>query len=266
METLTTPQNYHRRFAHPSREHLLREFIPEWSFRLASAIPIGLAVIGIVVDAGWATPFVWFYWVGLFLALSALLLIVIDIVTYKPLLFALLENARSPKKFFEQLRKVSDSIDGVLTEIEAAPPDSYGTLKELEENVLSETNNYCLLDTLRLRVTCCMLGKVLSMLLALSTVSYCCTHVVPGGLIVSRLHPETDVVSHAYFVVATFFTIGYGDLVPTRPYGYAFVGLCAALLVLTTYFMFAFLISSFSEFKSDVRQATHSYLATLGGF
>jgi hypothetical protein len=208
----------------------------------------------------------WLFAILLVISSLCLALVVIEMATYKPRLFALSDSTVSSSRLFNELRLIAPEVRHVLAEIESVPPRSYSNLKQMEENLLVEANNFCRLDNLRMAITIRLLRSFVCVILALGLIAYSLSHIM-NGRFVTGLGADPGVLRHTYFTIVTFFTIGFGDIKPyPNPISYAFVGLCAILLVTTTYFIVGFMISSHFDFQTNLRLAAHTYIVSLAKF
>jgi hypothetical protein len=117
-----------------------------------------------------------------------------------------------------------------------------------------------------MRITMQVLGRLVCMLLVLSLCAYALTHLMKGKFI-KGVSLDAGFLRHIYYAVSTFFTIGFGDIIVYQnPISYCYVFLCAFLLVAVTYFIFSFVISSYFDFQTNVRQAVHNYIVSIARF
>jgi hypothetical protein len=202
----------------------------------------------------------------LVIATGCLVLVVLDLATYQPRLFALASFSIPSGELFNELGVLSISLRQYLTEIASTPPTSYRSLKIMEENLIIEVNHFDLLDDLRYRITRRILLRFICIVLALSLCAYLLSSLTAGHFI-HGLAPDPTFLKHIYYTSVLFFTIGFGDITPYHNVvGYLFVDLCAIILVIITYFIFSTILSGYYDFEDNIRRAAHNYIITLSRF
>jgi hypothetical protein len=259
---------------------------PPWVFDRAAPVVLGLAVTVIaVVDAGRAVhgrrDGTWLplnahpVLAAMFgaIGLAGLILVFLDLATYRPRLFTL-ASAGPPSRlaggasassgaeeFFSALAEHSDDLKRVVQELRVVPPGTWSEVTIQEENLLKEASNFFLLDHLRAAVTTLVVKRFVLILVALTLVAYGLAGLDPH--VVRNMPAHADILWYGYFTVSVFFTIGFGDLLPGHPWGFAFVGLTLVTLVLTTYFVLSDIGMSYLQFETNVRHCARRFVMSL---
>jgi uncharacterized membrane protein YiaA len=204
-------------------------------------------------------------WGGLVIAVGLVCLVVsfADVATYRPRIFALC--AESSIALFGELAIFSSSLRKELRLIRSSPASHWSDVKELEEHLLDETNQFVVLDRLRVRITRRILFRLAALVAALAVIGYGMSTVTYGGLLASNVKglslTGAGLPEHVYFTLVTFFTIGFGDLYPAHNVaGYTFLTLAIGTFTAIAYFVLTELAASQSEFRSNMRHAAGSYV------
>lgn len=197
-----------------------------------------------------------------------LALTMLDIGTYRPRLFALCTG--SAVAFFAKMATFSESLRKELGLIMNAAPSGWSDVKELEEHLLDEAHQFVLVDELRIRITGRILLRMAALVASLALIGYGLSSVTRGGLIISAMHGMpvrgAGLPEHIYFTVATFFTIGFGDLYPAHDaIGYMFLTVTIGTFTAIVYFVLTDLVASQSEFRANIKNAAASYVLQSSG-
>lgn len=196
--------------------------------------------------------------IALTVALAGLLCVFVDLMTYRPRLFA--RCAGLPGEFFRELAQFSTSLNEEVGKIIAADAGTWSQVKELEQGLLHESHQFLLLDSLRFRITRRVLNRLINLVASLTLVGYSLSAISHGKLLVGA-GTGTGIAEHAYFTLVTFFTIGFGDVHPRHTLlAYSYVLLIVATFTAVVYFVLTDIVASHSEFRTNIRGAAEGFV------
>lgn len=188
------------------------------------------------------------------------LLVMLDMATYRPRLFAVCSGP--PEEFFGALGRLSPSLKDQVQTIVVSRPRTFKRAKEQEQSLLEEANTFLLLDGIRARITRRVLHRLAAIVGSLGVIGFGLSLVTKGGLVVTAsgaADPGGDLPAHVSFALGAFY--GYGDVYSAHaPVGYAFMALVAASFAAVVYFILTDIITSQSEFRVNLRHAAESYV------
>lgn len=198
-------------------------------------------------------------WIGALLlafATTSLVLLMIDIASYRPRLFSVCIGPAD--EFFEELSHHSMSLRDWVQTIRASSVSTLSEAKDYERTLLAESHQFLLLDGLRTRVTRRVLQRLTSLVGGLAIFGYGLSAVTQGD-VVHGLAAGAGLPEHSYFTLVGFLTVGFGDLYPThRAAGYGFTALVLGTFALVAYFVLTELAASHGEFRSNIRTAAEA--------
>jgi hypothetical protein len=179
-----------------------------------------------------------------------------DVGTYKPRLFAGCANA-SAEEFFVELSKLSSDLVDQLETLEGADVTTWREHGKQVEDLLAESNDFLLLDRLRLRVTLRMLLRLAALVACLALAGYGLSGMLHEDVVRARGYPAgLGFPEHLYFTVTAFFTVGFGDVAPMMNIaGYAYVAAIVMVFALVVYFVLTDVVASHGEFRANIRVA-----------
>lgn len=206
---------------------------------------------------------VWAY-VVLFSGLAALLLIFIDISTYRPRLF--FNCSASPKRFFVELAPFSTSLEERVQMITQARAENWQQAKNHEQKLLDESHQFLLIDSLRFQITRHVLYRLAALVASLAVIGYSLSTLSHGKLFVGA-SPGAGMPEHLYFALTAFFTVLGGDIHPEHALlGYAYFLIVALVFIAVIYFVLTDIVSSQGEFRSNIRHAAQAYVLQNASF
>lgn len=192
------------------------------------------------------------------IGLLAMALVLVDLASYKPRIFVLAE--RSPAELFDELAQYSGDFDPILRELADSPPERWDEVRGQQMSLMSAAHQFLRLDGLRARIALRVVNRLACLVGSLALVAYALS-ALSEGQVVARATASAGLADHLYFVVAGFFTIGYGDLHPYHGiYGYGMFMLSVLTEVAILYFALSEVIASQTQFKADLRSAAESYI------
>jgi hypothetical protein len=193
------------------------------------------------------------------ISLCCLVLILIDLASYRPRLFA--GCSKSVSAFFDDLARFSESLEKQIDAIASSMPTSWSEVRECEENLLAESHQFLLLDGIRFRVTLHVLSRLFVLLASLALVGYGLSGVTRGDMLEGPLADGIGLAEHTYVAVATFFTLGFGSIHPAHDaVGYAYLTLILAVFVAVVYFVLTEIVASQSDFRTNIRCAAETFV------
>ncbi len=200
--------------------------------------------------------------------LVLLLVIMLDVGTYEPRLFAIC--AVSPTMFFMKLSETSTTLRMQLRLIEREAPQTWRRTKQLEEGLLAESSEFLVYGGVRRRVFGRVLHRLGGIVASLALLGYGLSALSGGRLLAvcdggaehSRKACEAtqSLPEHVYFALDSFFT-GFSDLTLVHDalgYGYLFVLVLTFTLIV--YFFLTEVVAGQSEFRANMRSAAESYV------
>lgn len=194
----------------------------------------------------------------LVIGVVALILIVTDLYTYRPRIFSL--SAAAPERFFRDMAGLEASIHDQLKAIDEGKPSTWSDAKELQERLIEESTQFLVLRSMRLRIMRRVLERLGGLIAALALIGYA-SSAVSGGSLLAKTQDGTGMAEHLYFALATFFTMGFGDVFPQHnALGYGYVALIAMTFAAVVYFVLSEVIASQGEFRTNVRTAAETYV------
>ena len=269
MEFLTSFQQ--RRIfaaAHPqSRPAITPEWLLRWAGRRWIAGLALLALLGNWIQAREGEDYALrshgeLEVVVLTTAAVGLILLFVDILTYRPQLFALAAPGREPHALFSELSKMSEELERIYQEVTDSKPATWHEVSRHETNLLREASHYYLLDRLRMLVTLAVVSRIVLIVLALALLAHGLDGVTDGRVF-TGLDDAPGFLQMVYSTVGLVFTFGFGEFAPIDPWGYFFACVCVLVLVLVSYFVIAEIVSSYSEFETNVRDKAHRYVMSI---
>lgn len=199
-------------------------------------------------------------------AVFFLVALMLDVATYRPRLFAKCE--KSPEAFFRSLAAMEPVLDSHVDKILEERPDSWRRVKDLEDVLLAQSNEFIVPDGLRMDIIKRIMQRLAGILASLALLGYGLSAATDGGLLRSCAnlqscgHGQSAVTlpEHFYFSVLAFFN-GFSDLELVRDVaGYAYLLVVLVSFVGVIYFFFAEAIASQSEFRANMRAAAESFV------
>lgn len=244
----------------------------EWFLRTVSFSAWGLVVVFSAIDAfrantrpGQSVIFhhVWVGWIVAVVGLVLLVLILVDLATYRPELFAL--SSSLSDDFFERLTPLRKELKGEVDKVRKAPTTDWAQARKAEEVLLLVAKELRLTDAMRRYITLRTIFRLGALVAALSLVAYGLTTATSGGLIFDTAQNApvggSGLPQHIYYTLVSFFTIGFGDLHPMYDAaGYLFLALTVATFAAVAYFMLTHLVASQSEFRANMRGAAERFV------
>lgn len=194
-------------------------------------------------------------------ALTLTSLIMIDISSYKPRIFAACSGR--PELFFHELARLSPTLRNQVEEVKGAKPHTWKQVKELAHLLLAESHQFLLVDKLRLQITLRLMTRLVSLLLSLALIGYGLEAVTHSPLLAptNSVMADAGLTEYAYFAVITFFTIGFGDVHPSHhPAGYAYLAVIILCFITVFYFVLSEIVSSHGEFRVNIKTAAESFV------
>lgn len=201
----------------------------------------------------------WLSIVVLTIALVCLVLVLIDLASYRPRLFA--GCTKSVEAFFDDLAGFSQSLRKQLSAIAKAAPATWSEVKEFEEDLLAESHQFLLLDGIRFRITLHIVRRLFVLLASLALVGYGLSGVTHGEMLAGHLAAGIGLAEHTYVALATFFTLGFGSIHPAHDaVGYAYLTLILIVFVAVVYFVLTEVVASQSDFRTNIRCAAEAFV------
>lgn len=195
-------------------------------------------------------------WIAFVLVLLASILVTYDLATYRPRLFA--ASGCTSKSFFENLAKLNGDLSAFLPEVRNVPAATVSEAKAKEEALLSAAHQFLVLDTLRFRMRWYIIQRVVAILGSLGLMGYWLSYGA-GGTVVGM--ESRGLGAYLYYTMVTFFTVGYGDFVPSAGFvGYVYCALILAGSGLVLYFILTDLVAGEGQFASTLRSHAANYV------
>lgn len=190
------------------------------------------------------------------ISVVVLVLLLIDVGTYKPRLFAGCAN-ESAEQFFRELSLLSSDLVDQLETLSGAQITTWREHGKQVEDLLAESNDFLLLDQLRWRVTARMLVRLAALVGSLALAGYGLSGLLGKDLILAPGYAAgLGFPEHLYFTVTSFFTIGFGDVTPRKDLaGYAYLAAIITTFALVVYFVLTDVVASHGEFRVNIRAA-----------
>jgi hypothetical protein len=187
---------------------------------------------------------------------TLLTLLLIDVATYKPRLFAGCATA-SAEQFFTELSWLSDDLDEKLGTLKGASITTWQEHGEEVEGLLEVSNGFLLLDRLRRMITLRMLLRLTAIIGCLALIGYGLSGLLRHDVIhIAGYAKGLGLPEHLYFTVTSFFTVGFGDVIPTKDFsGYAYFAAIVSTFALVVYFVLTDVVASHGEFRVNIRAA-----------
>jgi hypothetical protein len=199
-------------------------------------------------------------------SLTCLSMVMLDVATYQPRLFALCSGP--PMKFFYGLSKLSTTLKMQLDQIATESPNSWRRAKELEQGLLAESSEFLVLGGVRTRVIFRVLHRLAGIVASLALLGYGLSAITHGDLLASCQHvgesgcttSATSVPEHIYFALDAFFT-GFSDISLVHDvFGYGYLTVIVLSFTAVVYFFLTEVVASQSEFRANMRSAAESYV------
>lgn len=258
----------------PSRPSLLfatrQTRIPELTFTAPLVVVWALAIslLGAEAFRAHATSLLYGHKVAatllLLVSLGCLILVFVDIASYRPRLFAFADNSGSA--LIDAFEDQSGDLEAAFSEFHATPLTKWSQVPSRQEQILSLINQYVEVGGLRARIAARILHRLTALLVALGLIAYALS-TLTGGEVVEHAAANAGLAEHLYFVVAQAMTIGFGDLHPQHGlWGYALMGLSVLTMAAIVYFVLAEVIASQAQFRTDLRTAVERYVVSMMKF
>jgi hypothetical protein len=194
----------------------------------------------------------------LVVALVCLLLILGDLASYRPRLFALAE--RSGTRLISEFGDRSGDFGAVLLELNATPPTKFSEMPDWQQKIQSVISQYVEIGVLRSLIATRIIHRLGVMLAALALVAYALS-TLTGGEVIDHAPHNAGLAEHAYFVTVQSVTIGFGDVYPQHgPWGYGILALSVLIMAAIVYFVLAEIVASQAQFRSDLQMAVERYV------
>jgi hypothetical protein len=198
---------------------------------------------------------------GVVFGVSLLMLgfLLLDVGTYQPRLFAGCANA-SAEAFFTDLSKLCTEVVDQLNVLAGAHVTTWRDHDKEVEALLTESNNFLLLHRLRRGITLRVLFRLTAIICALALVGYGLSGLLGDDVVhAAGYAPGLGFPEHLYFTITAFFTIGFGDVTPTKDLaGYLYIGTIIAVFALVAYFVLTDIAASHGEFRMNIRVAARA--------
>ncbi|MDA0169577.1 ion channel [Solirubrobacter taibaiensis] len=241
--------------------------VVETVFSFAAAITLVVAVAFVVADAAWASepdrgiigqsPLG--SWFALIVFAVLLAILIVELLTYRPRVYV--SCSVTPSVFFTELAKLAPSLAESVERIRKSPSANLKDMKECEQDLVLECHGYLLLEALRIRILGGLAYRMLTIFAAVALVGYALSGST-NDVIEGHGTTTGDLVSHLYFSVTTFFTIGFGDIgTHHSAAGYAYLTVIVLTVLAVAYFVIAELVSSHGAFRADLRAAAATFVA-----
>lgn len=188
-----------------------------------------------------------------YFALTVLFIVFMDLWTYKPLIYTVAGGMAY--RLSENLELLSKDFKLIINEFEQTPSSTLAELAAMEDNLKAALDEFLLIDVLRRLVVFRVVSRLFAMLVSLTLLGYAMTYSVGAPFVSSdgKTHTATF-TQHLYYTLVMFFTIGFGDLSPKHAWtGYLYTCITVFVLAAISYFVLTDLVSSQSEFRSDIR-------------
>jgi hypothetical protein len=200
-------------------------------------------------------------WVFAILASCLLAMCVDDLLTYRPLILQDGHYDSPGFEFLEHVAKSDRTLDALLYELQGQPPKSNKGAIEYELRMYERMWNAILNCDIRYQITFQFIRLIVSVIFSLSLLIYFANNAAAGGLLTGVAKP-LPLFSHLYFVVVTFFTIGYGDIHPAT--GNVIGEMCSLLIALASmlsiYVGLSVFLGGMQSMRDGVRSAVRSYI------
>jgi len=253
---------YSRSFLLPfSPGQRLTEPVMTWGAWGAWALVAGLAVADAIRSGEVHQSIIYthdhFGWALLVIGFLLMAIIMIDLVSYRPRLLE--QSSASAEGFFESIAELSPTLEEQVGAVGGAEPTSWQEVKKLEENLLSEANEFGVFDLMKMRVTLRVLQRIAALVASLALVGYGLSTITHGGLLSGGSVSEgAGLPEHVYFTLVAFFT-GFGDIgVVHDAVGFGYLAVVVGVYTGVVYFILTDVVAIQGELRLNMRAAAET--------